>query len=166
MPQKQNVGMEALMHMATSTDIVGFVMVFTCSLQQLATVCNSLQHLRTCSVVTFAGFGPGEWAACRGSGFEQGLARMSCHEQWHFSNPNSEMLPSIINPSFQLNRSKWKTGTPLKCSQMQHGASKTLRFWVQTIFKFCFLFAGGSWEYPGQCGSCCSPGQGCGFEQG
>ena len=122
---------------AITTDLVGVVMVFTCSLQQLATSPDLL---------------------C--------LARMSCHEWWHFSNPNSDMLPSIINPSFQLNRTKWKTGTPLKCSQMQHGASKTLRFWVQTIFKFCFLFAGGSWEYPGQCGSCCSPGQGCGFEQG
>ena len=38
--REKKVGVEALMHMATSTDIVGFVMVFTCSLQQLATVCN------------------------------------------------------------------------------------------------------------------------------
>ena len=40
MPQKQKVGMEALMYMATNTGIVGCGMVFTCGLQQLATVCN------------------------------------------------------------------------------------------------------------------------------
>ena len=49
---------------AITTDLVGVVMVFTCSLQQLATSPDLL---------------------C--------LARMSCHERWHFSNPNSDILP-------------------------------------------------------------------------
>lgn len=40
MPQKDKVGMEALMDMITSTDIVGFAVVFTCSLQQLGAVSN------------------------------------------------------------------------------------------------------------------------------
>ena len=38
MPQKKGIGIEALMHMATTTDVVGFVMVFTYSLQQFATL--------------------------------------------------------------------------------------------------------------------------------
>ena len=65
-----------------------FAMVFTCSLQQLATSPDLL---------------------C--------LARMSCHEWWHFSTPNSDIPPwIIINLLFQLNRTKWKTRTSLKCS--------------------------------------------------
>ena len=65
--------------MATTTDLIGFVMVFTCSLQQFATLGDVALALSWRLQALDLETDPSAEAVGLNM-FEQGLARMSCHE--------------------------------------------------------------------------------------
>ena len=98
------------------------------------------QHLQ--DLLFFAGWRI--WNSWWGSWIGLGKGRLPCM----MILPKSNFLFVTINPSFQLNKKIWKTfkmhQNPL--IKMRYGASETVRFWVQQIFKSRKL-AVASWNY-------------------